>query len=124
MTDHLESLATRLEGDPFFLACTLKDYAHSEGLDNEGLASALGCDRETLAMLRLCRTPDATRFRDDIDRIASRFGVNRDVLMLAVRRGQAIVAMARQPEQSSGMLLAARDDERPQSDRANEEKAS
>ena len=87
--NHLEDLARRVESDPFFLACVLNDYARSEKLDDAALAAALGCDSETLTMVRLCRAPEPDRFREDIDQVVARFGVNRGVLEEAVRRGQA-----------------------------------
>jgi hypothetical protein len=112
--NHLESLARRLESDLFFLACALRDYANSEKLDDAALAAALGCNSETLTMVRLCRAPEADRFREDIDQVVARFGVNRSLLVEAVRRGQAIASMKRQPAGATGgMLLAARDDDRP-----------
>jgi hypothetical protein len=123
MPTHLELLASRVESDPFFLGCLLKGYARSEELDDTALAASLGCNSETLTMLRLCRTPDLDRFNEDINQIVARFGVDRDVLTLAVRRGQAIVAMARQPMgETGGMLLAARDDDRPPTEPQDEEK--
>jgi hypothetical protein len=111
---HLEELARRVESDPFLLGCVLKDYARSEKLDDAALAAALGCDSETLTMVRLCRAPEPDRFREDIDQVVARFGVNRGVLEEAVRRGQAIASMKHQPAGATGgMLLAARDDDRP-----------
>jgi hypothetical protein len=112
--NHLESFAHRVESDPFFLACVLRDYARSEGLDDAALAAALGCNLETLTMVRLCRAPADYRFKEDIDQVVARFGLNHGVLVEAVRRGQAISSMKRQPVgETGGMLLAARDDERP-----------
>ena len=112
--NHLETLARRLEEDAFFLAHALMGYARSEGLDEAGLAAALGCPPETLTMLRLCRSPRDDTFKEDIDSIATRFQVDAGVLADAVRRGQTIAVMqARQPDQTGGMLLAARDDDRP-----------
>lgn len=110
----LETLAQRLGEDAFFLAHALGRFAHSESLDDAGLATALGCSPETLTMLRLCRSPRHDSFKADIDSIAARFQVDAGILADAVRRGQAIAVMqARQPEQTGGMLLAARDDDRP-----------
>ena len=114
MTNHLESLARRLEGDPFFLACPLAGYARSENLNDAALAAALKCSLESLTMIRLCRSPDEDRFKADIDAVAARFHADADVLALAVRRGQVLATLqSRQPEQTGGMLLAARDDDRP-----------
>ena len=57
MPDPLEALAARAVGEPFFLGWVLAAYAHSEGLDDAGLAASLGCPAQELVMLRLCRTP-------------------------------------------------------------------
>jgi hypothetical protein len=111
MPNHLEHLARRVEDDPFFLACLLKLYAQSEALDEEQLAAALGCSRQILVQVRLCRAParEAEQFQRDVDRIAARFQVHADVLAEAVRRGQAILHMRRPANQEGGTLLAARD---------------
>lgn len=115
MSNHLEFMAQWLERDAFFLASALKSYAHSEGLDDDALAAALKCNRETLTMLRLCRAPEQDRFQADIDALAAEFHADAEALAVAVRRGQAIASLqSRQPEQTGGMLLAARDDDRPE----------
>ena len=116
MSKNLEALSTRVESDPFFLAGTLRDFARSEGLDESGLANALGCTTETLALVRLCRAPEMDRFRQDIDQIAARFRLDRELLARVVRRGQAILQMRRDTPADHGMLLAARDAEEPQPD--------
>src|SRR6266496_3851923 len=110
MANNLENLAARLEGDPFFLACPLKHFAQSEGLNEEMLASYLRCSDEALLSIRLCRAPaaESEAFHDEIDRIASRFSVNAGLLVEAVRRGQAIFQMTQDGETRS-TLLAARD---------------
>src|SRR6516164_9930156 len=106
---HLEHLARRLEDDPFFLACPLTRYALSEGLDDAGLARAFGCSRQALVQVRLCRAPAAEdpRFRDHLAHIARKFAVDGDVLVEAVRRGQALFAFSGGGS-ASGTLLAAR----------------
>jgi hypothetical protein len=107
---NLEHLARRLEDDPFFLACPLTLYAKSEGLNEGSLTSRLRCSKETFAVVRLCRAPagDAESFQDDIQRIATKFSVDAEVLAEAIRRGQAIFQMKRGTE-SAATLLAARD---------------
>ncbi len=110
MANHLEAMARRLEEDPFFLACPLRLYAASEQLDEEALAQSFGSSGETLIMLRLCRAPRAETFRADVDRIASRFQINGDLLAEAVRRGQALLQM-RKTSGLPGTLMAARDAE-------------
>jgi hypothetical protein len=113
MAKHLEHMARRLEGDPFFLACPLHLYAKSEGFDEERMAAELKCSKESLVHVRLCRAPaaEADTFHDDIQRIATRFSVDADALAAAVRRGQAILQMT-QAGKTSRTLLAARDGDR------------
>jgi hypothetical protein len=109
MTDPLETLARRVEKEPFFLASTLVLFAQSEGLDEEALCRFLRCPQESFAMLRLCRTPDAdpTSFQRDVKRIAERYGADADALAEAVRRGQTLQRL--QQAVVGGTLLAARD---------------
>lgn len=111
MTDPLDTLARRVEHEPFFLASTLVLFARSEGLDEEALCRFLRCPPESFAMLRLCRTPDEepSAFQRDVQRIAERFSADVDALAEAVRRGQALQRL--QQASASGTLLAARDDE-------------
>jgi hypothetical protein len=116
MTDPLHALAARAEGEAFFLASVLAAYAQSEGLDDAGLAAALGCLLGELAMLRLCRAPRAEpqEFWDDITRIAERFGLEPDRLAEAVKRGRVVLRLrAASPGANGGFLMAARDPDRP-----------
>lgn len=111
----LERAAKRLERDPFFFASPLAAYALSEDLDDVALAERLKCSRENLTMIRLCRAPEADRFAADIDEVATRFEADAQALAVAVRHGQSVEKLrARQPEQTGGMLLAARDGDRPE----------
>lgn len=115
MTEPLEQLARRVESDPFFLAFTLALFAKSEALDDGALCGHLGCTRQSLTMLRLCRTPDedASAFQSDVQRIAERFGIPVDALTDAVRRGQTLQRLRQAA--IGGTLLAARDaEEEPQ----------
>ena len=116
MSAALDHLAARVATDPQFLASALAAYARSEGLDDAGLAAALGCAAADLARLRLCGVPrpDADQFRADVAAIAGRFGIDPATLAEAVRRGQAL-ARLRAPQPGGvepGFLLAARNDER------------
>jgi hypothetical protein len=109
MTDPLNTLARRVENEPFFLASTLALFARSEELDEESLCRYLRCPPESFAMLRLCRTPDEDPmgFQRDVKRIAERFGADVDALAEAVRRGQTLQRL--QQAAATGTLLAARD---------------
>jgi hypothetical protein len=108
MSNPLESLARRVGDHPFFLAAVLARYAGAEGLDDAGLAGALGCDRDALPDLRLCRAPRRETFRADVECIATRFGLDAGRLAGVVRYGQALQQMAGE-RAARGMLLAGRD---------------
>ena len=112
MTDRIAALARRVEGDDFFLASALADYAHAEDLDDRGLAQRLGCPTKTLVSLRLCLRPDPEPvvFRREVVRIASRFEVDAGVLAEAIRLSYATRAMrGKIGTERGGLLMAARD---------------
>jgi hypothetical protein len=120
MATNLEHLARRLEDDPFFLACPLKLYAESEGLNEDSLAAQMCCSKEAFVFVCLCRAPMGGHetFQDDIERIAAKFSVDSDVLAEAIRRGQAIFEMRRSAN-AAAILMAARDGDKK---RTTEEK--
>jgi hypothetical protein len=109
MTDPLAALAKRAEREPFFLASVLTAYAHSERLDDAGLAAALGCRVEELTMIRLCRAPrtDGGEFWEDVTAVAARFGIDPGRLAEAVKRGRVVLRL--QAAAPGGFLQAARD---------------
>jgi len=112
MSAALDHLAARVGSDPLFLANALAEFARSEGLDDAGLAAALGCAGADLTRLRLCAPPRPEQFRADVERIAGHFGIDADALAAAVRRGQSLARLrekARPVEDDAGVLLAARD---------------
>jgi hypothetical protein len=111
MADPLESLARRATDESFFLASILAAYAHSEGLDDRGLAVALGCPEQELVMLRLCRAPrkDPAEFWDDVTAIAERFKLDAGRLAEIVKRGRVAATFQKAGDGSSGSLMAARD---------------
>jgi hypothetical protein len=111
VADPLDTLARRVENEPFFLASTLALFARSEELDDEALCRFLRCPPESFAMLRLCRTPDEdpSVFQRDVKRIAERFGTDENALAEAVRRGHALQRLRQTA--AGGTLLAARDAE-------------
>ena len=122
MASRLARLARRVEDDPTFLASALKQYALSEGLDGRGLAAALSCPVEALARLALCRRPRPTPpwFRQDVDRIATRFGANADALAAIVRQADALDRLRGIEADERGLLMAARDQDAPPTDDAPE----
>jgi hypothetical protein len=118
MSDPLDNLARRVEGDPFFLAAALARYARSERLDDDGLAAALGCSRQTLTALRLCRMPgDGPHpFGKDIDRISTHFCVDAVVLTEIVRQWEVLRCLREGNDNERGTFLAARDEPPPDED--------
>ena len=113
MSNPLEGLSRRVENDPFFLASLLARYARAEGLDDASLADTLGCPADVLPALRLCRAPRAepAEFREDVRRVAERFGLEALRLARVVRHAQSLEHLAAGPGAAHGMLMAARDSE-------------
>ena len=107
MTTPLEDLARRAEEDPFFLACLLRWFATSESMTDDALAQHLGCTRETLVDVRLCRSPDGTpkQFAAGVERIAERFGLDKKILAKTIRRGRVVMQM----QTAAPTSMAARD---------------
>lgn len=115
MNDPVEALARKVRDDPFFLAPVLEAYAADEENSDRRLLTDLDCGPSELTMLRLCRMPRAelAGFREDLARIADRFGIDLARLTHVVRRGDALMRM--QSSSGRGGLMAARDieDEQP-----------
>jgi hypothetical protein len=114
MSDPLEGLARKAARESFFLSSLLEAFARSEELDDAGLARALGCSVQSLPLLRLCRAPrhGAEEFRNDIDCIAGKFGVDPLRLAEAVKHGRVVQRLLEQA--GPGFLMAARDRETPE----------
>ncbi len=107
--------ARRAGSDPYFLAFALAEYARREGLDEPALMALLGATPETLAGARLCRAPraDPAEFREDVARIAAKFGLDRDLLAKAARHGRVVASLraapGTPPAVETAPFLAARD---------------
>src|SRR5437660_261749 len=99
MSDPLEPLARRVAQNPLFLAAPLARFAERHRLDDAGLATHLGCRPEVLTDLRLCRNPhpEPPRFWQDVERIATHFGVDATRLAEVVRFGQGLLHLS-QPD--------------------------
>lgn len=115
MTDDVMKLAVRAGADPHFLAFALAEYAKQNALDELALLAALETTPAGLASARLCAMPrsDATGFSADVDRIAGKFGLNRQMLATMVRYGQVVAELRKvktvTPEEAEAAILAARD---------------
>jgi len=104
--------AERVSDNRFFLGHLLGLYREVSGTDEDGLAAELGCGREGLVRLALCRAPrEGAHFRADLARAAAHAGAHLDRLIPVVRRAQAAEAL--RAAAGAGFLAAARDaDER------------
>lgn len=113
MTAALDHMAARVAADPLFLAHPLAEYAASAGLDDAGLAAALGCEVGTLTHVRLCRAPrdDAAGFRVDVEAVAARFGLDAAALAKVVVHGRGLARLraAAPAAADAGWAVAARD---------------
>lgn len=115
MDDMVIRAARRAALDPHFLAFGLHQYAEGQQMDEPALLAELGATPETLAHARLCRTPrgDDAGVKAEVARIAAEFGLNRAVLLRAVRAGEVAVAhraaAERELPETVAPLLAARD---------------
>jgi hypothetical protein len=114
MTKHfqpsLDRLAELARERPTLLAGPLHLYKEQEGLDNQQLATMLGCEAEAIPRLALCERPrPAPHFREDVERIASY--IHADMLQLAmlIRAAESREALSHRPETVRPALLAARD---------------
>jgi hypothetical protein len=114
MSESVIRMARRAAIDPRFLAFALHQYAENQQMDEPALTAALGATADTLAYARMCRTPrtDPDGFREDVTRIAAKFGLNPDVLAEAVRAGEVAVARRAAGQvlpETAAPVLAARD---------------
>jgi hypothetical protein len=110
-SDTLRRTAELARTRPFYLAGLLLDHADREGLDDSRLADWLGCTVAVLSAVLLCRRPSGAgpEFRRDVERIASRFGLDPLRLAEAIRFAEALNATAHVHEED--WLAAARDKE-------------
>jgi len=106
----LERLAQLAQGRPNLLAGPLAVYKEQEGLDDQQLASLLGCEPGALLRLALCERPrQAPHFREDVKRIAEYIGADMMQLAMLIRAAESREALGQRPHATSPTLLAARD---------------
>ncbi len=115
MDDVVTRAARRAAVDPHFLAFGLHEFAEGQQMDESDLMTELGATPETLAHVRLCRTPrgDDASLKNEVARIAAQFGLNATVLLRAVRAGEVAIAhrtaAEREVPETAAPVLAARD---------------
>lgn len=115
----LARAARRSQTEPGMMGYVFEQYRHLEGRSEEGLAKELGCSRDALHRMALCRCPEESRFEEQATAIATRFGVELLPLLNVLRRVEVMVdATATAAEQSpsksdtltgTSMRVAARD---------------
>src|SRR5437879_4078179 len=101
----LERLALLAQGRPNLLAVSLSLYKEQEGLDDQQLATLLGCAIEALPRLALCERPrPAPHFREDVERIADY--IHADIMQLAmvIRAAESREALRQRPGTASPAL--------------------
>ncbi len=106
----LHRLAMKARERTNLLASPLNLYKEQEGLNDEQLATMLGCDIGAIARLALCERPrPVPHFRQDVERIATY--IHADMLQLAmlIRAAEAREAFGSRPGGNAAALLAARD---------------
>ena len=111
----LERAAARIADDEVFLASALRDWSGGQ-LDLDAVATFLGCTREAVVRLALCRRPHAaaTTFRADVTKVAVHAGVDEARLLGLLREAASIAAFRK--SDGSQVLAAARDDRGPRKD--------
>jgi hypothetical protein len=110
----LQYAAKRAINSRFFLAESLKEFRINRGMTEDELAAFLGCRSELLPKLALCRRPDpeSSRFRVDIERIATAFNIQPIHLVQVIREVDSMKALTEaKPIQAApeGLLAVARD---------------
>jgi hypothetical protein len=110
--DLLANAAVRAAHRAFYLASAIATFQEVRALDDGQLLQYLGCSKQTLSRLRLCRRPDADspEFQSDVRRIADTFAIDLTSLLSLLRETASVDAMrGSQAEASTGFLMAARD---------------
>jgi hypothetical protein len=100
-------LAQNLESDTAYLAHLFSVIRTVEGLDDHGLAHALGVPPDLVPRIAMCRTPRDELFKEDVDEIGDHFALDPDRLAQLVPRGQTLAAFSH--AYTGELLAAARD---------------
>lgn len=121
MTTHandLEKIAQRARNHPAYLAHVFAEYQQYNKLDNDSLATWLGCNSDVLPKLALCLRPAPTseNFSDILKMIAENFGLDAGRLATLVRQVDILNTFSEETLSeriSDTRLRAARDYESP-----------
>lgn len=110
----LKVAAQRSAQDPASLGYVFEQYRKHEGQSLEALAERLGCSREALDGLYLCRRPEPTRFAEHLRMLGERFAVDPRRLAAVLRRVEVLDILPEDgaegdPVRPDAYLMAARD---------------
>lgn len=113
MIDPVRMMAERARHEPFFLGYLLERYAVAEQLDDQALATALGCSLDLLPEIRLCGAPRPDHFLDDIQQIAISFGLDAERWRVILKRATVLARLqeSSNPQTGVNLLMAARERE-------------
>ena len=101
--------------DPDWVGYWLARHQQTEDLDEDQLAAKLGMTMDNLVLLCLCRTPrDGAQFKQDVDAICQKTGVDRLVLKNLLRQEKNHLRWAQTPPPQAGGYLAAAADAPPE----------
>lgn len=108
-TQHLAYAAQRASQRPEFVASLFARYRAAEHVDDEQVASQLGCSEQGYLRLALCRAPRQPS-ADDFQQLAAFAGADPLALARIFRRVERIEALRAGAEQATrSTLLAARE---------------
>jgi hypothetical protein len=124
-----EELTRKAANFDYFLAKVFVRYQKLEGLTPSDLARMLGCTVETFNRIALCRRPNsenANEFKSEVGEIASRFSIDPDKLANIIRYVDTMDCLINSQHsmvsgQKPGMLLTARDQEKPNKEKKDAE---
>ena len=101
----------RARDDDFFLGWALAHFQVDNRMEDEKLAEWLGCTREQLWKLSLCRLPSdqSDDFAVNVQQIATFGGCRPDRLVQLLREVAALSSLREGAKLADGALMAARD---------------
>ncbi|MFY2559134.1 hypothetical protein ACN469_15995 [Corallococcus terminator] len=109
----LEHAARRGQSESWTLAHTFARYRQLEERTEAELARELGCTREVLLWLSLCRRPQGADFDAELTTIAQRHAVDLLALVRVIRHVEIVEAMSHSTRDVGAhahpILIAARD---------------
>ncbi|WP_163998188.1 hypothetical protein [Pyxidicoccus caerfyrddinensis] len=111
----LARAAQRSQSEPRMMGHVFEQYRQLEGHSEEQLAKELGCSRDMLRWMALCRRPEESHFEEQATAIATRFQVELLPLVQVLRRVEVMGAIVQHARDVSEvglptMQVAARDD--------------